>query len=778
MTLKKLEAWIEKNRRLVLTVILGVNLFLCLALFDPKPYCGGDNAYYTILAQSLLQTGDGYSTYIATGIPEPFTIFPFGYPLILAPLIALFGVNLLLFKFLSLAIAMGSVILLSVLVRPLLSPLQWAVLTLAVAVNPEIINFSHWILSDIPFFFFSLLSLIFFLQSEASERERPGYRFWLAVFCIAIAIHFRQIGVAFTVAGFAYYAISRKWRKLTAYTLGLTILVSPWMIRNILVQEVNYASIQDLFFLKAQSYPDLGTLDVQGMGARISGNIRSYSTDLIASSLVLGFGSVQNGNGIIVGVISFCLTVLILLGFSRNLFSRTSILKLYFIIYTGIILIYPSCEIRYLLPLVPFLIMYLANGVTAVVCSIKRTPATSTISWVLVVFAVAMTSLGMQVVRIPANLQMIRQYLHGDRYAGYLPSWRHFFEAADWARENTSESSVFTVRKPSLFYLQSGRKSTQYSLSRDADSVFSGISKTDYVVISLLRAKDQLVHIHKTTSNYLVPAMEKHPERFKLLLRTGKPSTLVWQVTKTDQYEASDSSTGKEPDNRPDFTSFQQLITNDSTDIEMSIAYYRQILEKEEFNFEALKNLAFLCWQLEKLEESAKYYELAAEARPLDEYMLHYAGKLNQILERYERAKIYYNRLLAENPGETATLVNMGMIEFKQGRPEKAEEFYLKALAVDSTDSSANYNYANLFFMTKRLDLAEKHYKKVLEKEPYDSKTHRFLGRLYLKDPARYEEALNHFTILCRLVPQEKKEIEEKYIKPLQVLIARSALKP
>ena len=151
---------------------------------------------------------------------------------------------------------------------------------------------------------------------------------------------------------------------------------------------------------------------------------------------------------------------------------------------------------------------------------------------------------------------------------------------------------------------------------------------------------------------------------------------------------------------------------------------------------------------------------------------------LNQILERYERAEIYYNRLLAENPGETATLVNMGMIEFKQGRPEKAEEFYLKALAVDSTDSSANYNYANLFFMTKRLDPAEKHYKKVLEKEPYDSKTHRFLGRLYLKDPARYEEALNHFTILCRLVPQEKKEIEEKYIKPLQVLIARSALKP
>ena len=37
----KLEPWIAGHRRLVLTVISGTNLFLCLALFDPKPGCGG-----------------------------------------------------------------------------------------------------------------------------------------------------------------------------------------------------------------------------------------------------------------------------------------------------------------------------------------------------------------------------------------------------------------------------------------------------------------------------------------------------------------------------------------------------------------------------------------------------------------------------------------------------------------------------------------------------------------------------------------------------------------
>lgn len=48
--LEKFESWIERNHRLVLTLILGANLFLCLALFDPKPSCGGDNASYIIMA--------------------------------------------------------------------------------------------------------------------------------------------------------------------------------------------------------------------------------------------------------------------------------------------------------------------------------------------------------------------------------------------------------------------------------------------------------------------------------------------------------------------------------------------------------------------------------------------------------------------------------------------------------------------------------------------------------------------------------------------------------
>jgi len=776
--LGKLESWIAGHRRLVLTVILGANLFLCLALFDPKLNCGGDNAEYIVLAESLVQPGDGRWLSHSPIEPAPQIRLPFGYPMLLAPLYALFGFNLIVFKLLSLCFAVASVALFSLLVRPLFPPLTATALTLALAFNPEIINHSHWTLTETPFLFFSLLSLLLFFKSENKEPEKPARWFWLATACIAFTVHIRTIGLALAGAGLIYYALHRKWKKIALFTLCMAVLLSPLVIHNIMTRQEGSSYIQ-VILMKEHYDPALGAVNTGEMADRLTANLREFFTRTV-SGIILDSETVLNGNAFTVTLISLVSTILILLGFFTNIFKRIGIIKLYTLAYTGILLTLPEkwFDIRYIIPITPFLLIYMADGAVAAARLSKRKLAASLPLSAAAALLVAFIGLGVQLVRIPANLQMIRQYLLGDRYAGYIASWRHFFEAADWAGENTPESSVFTVRKPSLFYLHSGRKSNLYPFNRNVDSVFAEISETDYVVINLLRAEDQLLHIHKTISNYLVPAMEKHPERFKLLFRTSKPSAFVWQVTKTDQYEASDSSAGKEPDSRPDFTSFQQLITNDSTDIKKSIAYYQQILGKKEFNFEALKNLAFLYWQLEKLEESVKYYELAAEARPLDEYMLHYAGKLNQILERYERAEIYYNRLLAKNPRETATLVNMGMIQSKQGRPEKAEEFYLKALAVDSTDSSANFNYANLFFITKRLDLAEKHYKKVLEKEPYDSKTHRFLGRLYLNDPARYEEALHHFRILCRLVPQEADELNEKYIKRLETLLARSERTP
>jgi len=528
MTLKKLESWIGENRRLVLNVILGGNLFLCLALFDPKPNCGGDNAVYITLAESILRPGDGYSLSFTPGEPKPYTLAPFGYPLLLAPFSALFGRNLIVFKLISLVFTIGSVALFALLIRPLFAPLTWAALTMAAAFNPVIVNYSHWILSEIPFLFFSLLSLKLLLESETREQQKPGRWFWLALACIAFTAHIRAVGLALAGAGVLYYALHRKLKKLVLFSLCLALLLAPWMIRNNLARGNNGVTYTSQFLQKDIWSPEKGTVGIADLVSRIKFNIQAYSTKHFAQMI---FGSEnETAKGFALSAVSLLAAFLAYFGLLRNLFTTAHIFELYAISYTGVLLIWPEIwsDVRLLLPIVPLLLIYLADGAAA--RFLKRKLSVYPVSSAAIVLFVASVGLGAQIVRIPANLQMIRAYLNGDRYAGYIPSWRHFFQAADWARENTAESSVFTVRKPSLFYLHSARKSAIYPFSRDADSVFAQVSKTDYVVVQGLEGIEPLENYHITTIDYLEPVMTKYRYNFKLVFQTDYPATRIWEI--------------------------------------------------------------------------------------------------------------------------------------------------------------------------------------------------------------------------------------------------------
>ncbi len=87
---------------------------------------------------------------------------------------------------------------------------------------------------------------------------------------------------------------------------------------------------------------------------------------------------------------------------------------------------------------------------------------------------------------------------------------------------NTPEDAVVTVRKPRLFHLWTGRKITEYPFSTDPDSVLDVILASDFVVVDQISA---------TTGRYLLPAIEKAPERFPTVFQSDEPPTWVLQVT-------------------------------------------------------------------------------------------------------------------------------------------------------------------------------------------------------------------------------------------------------
>ena len=182
---------------------------LCLLLFDPKLHTGGDSATYMLLAESIATAGDGYSLHVDPGPPVAHTKYPPGYPLALAPLVALFGRNLVVLKLLSVVFTAASVVVFGLMTRRagwlpgggearpegpvsgqgangvretgeggaagrsrrlLASPWFW--LALAFAVSPGVIDYSRWMLSEAPFLLVTLFALWMMREDEAGPASR------------------------------------------------------------------------------------------------------------------------------------------------------------------------------------------------------------------------------------------------------------------------------------------------------------------------------------------------------------------------------------------------------------------------------------------------------------------------------------------------------------------------------------------------------------------------------------------------------------------------------
>ena len=107
-------------------------------------------------------------------------VYPPGFPLLLAPVVRIFGLDLAPMKILVLAFFVGSLLVMTRLFRTVLPPAYVAVLVLVVGVNPFFWEFKDHVLSDMPFLFFVLLSLHLFTQADrgwclsASRRNARG----------------------------------------------------------------------------------------------------------------------------------------------------------------------------------------------------------------------------------------------------------------------------------------------------------------------------------------------------------------------------------------------------------------------------------------------------------------------------------------------------------------------------------------------------------------------------------------------------------------------------
>ncbi|UCF19546.1 MAG: glycosyltransferase family 39 protein [Gemmatimonadota bacterium] len=488
----------------ILSALLLAHIFLATLQFDPKPFVGGDNAGYMILAEAL-ESGRGYRDVYLPGEPL-HAQYPPVYPALLAVTGALGG-GLTLFKVLSAVFTTSSLVFLFGLAR---RRLGWEV-GLAVlapfAVNPVLVYYSHWVLSEAPFVLLTLVAL------WAAERMTNSSR-WLAVAVSGAVLAYltRAAGLPLLAALVLSIAWRRRWRQLALAGAPIVIAVAGWWLWGRLAARESARVYSNNFLLVDPYSPSLGYVGPAELFARVVNNIRLYCVQVMPESLA----GVAPGGGISLVALLVALLVLALavVGWLSQI-RKMRALELYTILYAALIFLWPQVwtDRRFLLPLLPVLFLHSAGGLSWCFEFLRRRRP----EWALPVLSGVLIALTIphHIQTIGFNQSCLRVYRQGDELACYPPPWRAFVQAAHWVRDNTPEDAIVVSRKPRLFYYWSGRRGDVYPFTQEEDEMFAFLDSihTDYVVVAGLSG---------TTARYLIPVIRSMPERFDLIFTVGQ----------------------------------------------------------------------------------------------------------------------------------------------------------------------------------------------------------------------------------------------------------------
>ncbi len=493
-----------------LSALVVVHVALAVLLFDPKPFIGGDNAVYMTLAESI-ESGQGYRDIDLPGTPRHGQ-YPPVYPLILASA-RLLGGGLPTFKVISLLLTSASLVFIFLLAKGRLGREGGLAVTAAVALNPVLLYYSHWVLSEAPFVLLTLLAL--WGSEHALESRR-----WLAAAAIAALLAYltRAAGLPMLAALLVALGWRRHWWELAGVGAAAALVVGGWWIWGNMAAAESASVYANNFLLVDPYRPELGYIGPGDLLARVVNNVRLYSIEVLPQSLA----GVAAGGGVSLPALlaGLLIIALALISWLREV-RRMRVLELFTALYAALILVWPQVwtDRRFLLPLLPVLLLHAAAGVIWCLDFMRVKRAT----WVLPVYGALLVLLAVpdNVRTVGFNQRCQKFYRQGDRLACYPPPWRAFVATADWVRENTPEDAVVISRKPRLFYYFARRAGNVYPFTSDEGEMLAYFDKigTDYVVVAGLSG---------TTYRYLVPVINNSPENFEIVYRVGQPPSAAY----------------------------------------------------------------------------------------------------------------------------------------------------------------------------------------------------------------------------------------------------------
>jgi hypothetical protein len=452
-----------RNIPLILIVILS--MVLGFSTLTRGHEWGDDWAWYVLQAKSVLDgttkefmDASEFTNTQSTTHVGPLA-YPWGYPLILTPMVALKGTHPLALKLPGLFFYAGFLICLYHLTKPRLTRTESLLVVSLFAFNPMLIRFLDQILSDIPFLFFSTLTLLLMTQNS----KRGTLQFALIGTSIFLTTFLRATGIlllaGFLIIGFFRFWSNRKDREMVKeFFLGSLVVCSVfaflWVVNSLLFPSGGESYLSQ--------YAGLSLETVKGF---TSGYFRVFSVFL---------GEAQGWMYLYYVVVLFFL----LGAWTRR--RDEPIFILFFILWLIVHITYPYWQgPRYIFPLLPIFIYFTFQGMKF---ATSRLPESHQQLgqrvfygfWLLMVGYFLLSASG----NAYANLRADRQ-INGP----FDPYSRQVYE---YIKERTTPDSVVVFFKPRVMILMTGHDTI---MSTECDRMYLG----DYIVLSRKVGENQQI---------------------------------------------------------------------------------------------------------------------------------------------------------------------------------------------------------------------------------------------------------------------------------------------
>jgi hypothetical protein len=432
----KLNLYLTQKHRVALGFILVLATLFSFLLFDSKINMMGDDAEYILYGYRFVHNFE------FPGYRGPL------YPILLSPFIAIFGINIVLLKILSIVMILASLFFLyKAFYNRIPSLILFSCLFLF-AINSYFIFYASAILSE-PLFFLIQAILIFLFckyfidEVETTSNKRQIFHFFIIAFLTLCLTLTRTVGYAAIGVFAVYFLLLKQWKNALFSTSANVIVFGLFgLIKKLVWSTSGSAYALSSFFTKDMYNPDKGMEDFSGIIARLLLNINNY-----LSIHVLRFTGLKSATSASVFIalliiLLFCWGGYLAYRKNKSLFF-TALYTLGFCTANFIILHATWLQERFIIVYFPLILLIIFVGIYYFLQDKK------VIQFILIAITIILFlgSFSQTLTKVKDNSTSLKMTLRGNILYGLTPDWQNYIEMSKWAAKNVPASENIAVRK-------------------------------------------------------------------------------------------------------------------------------------------------------------------------------------------------------------------------------------------------------------------------------------------------------------------------------------------